>query len=163
MLKNRRYIVFGVVLLLFVCLILLLAQCQGKSATGIPNKVLKADEGAVNWEGEQNLAEPQTSGTIAIPGFSKLTFGADHLQQQVNFYNPATNNCLFLMSLYVEEELYWQSGYVEAGKGYYQIELSDCIPAGLYDAELRIRCFRESGQELNSAKVTFDLTVLEDN
>ena len=161
--KNRRYLVFGVIISLVLSLILLLVQCHSEPGSVNTLGQLEADEGAVNWEGEQSLAAPQAPKTIAIPGFSKLSFVAGQLQQRVNFYNPESNNCLFLMSLYVEDELYWESGYVEAGKGYYSIELFNPIPVGLYDAELRIQCFRESGEALNSARVTFDLTVLEEN
>lgn len=66
------------------------------------------------------------------------------------------------MTLYVNGEPYWQSGYVEPGKGYYTLELSATIPVGEYEGELRIQCFKRSGTELNSARVTFDLHVLED-
>lgn len=160
--KKRRYIVFGVIISIVLCLTLLLAQCQKKTATDIPVWLPEADDGAVKWEGDQNLAKPHKAATIAIPGFNTLTFIADQKEQKVNFHNPDTNKCLFLMTLYVEGEVYWQSGYVEPGKGYYIIELVEGIPVGVYDSELRIQCFRMSGEELNSAKVTFELTVLEE-
>ena len=100
------------------------------------------------------------TGTIA--GFDELSFVADQKQQYVNFHNPEVNDCLFLMTLYVDGEPYWQSGYVEPGKGYYTIELSDPLPVGIYKGELRIQCFKANGTELNSAKVTFELTVQEE-
>ena len=161
--NKRRYIVFGVIISLILCLTLLLTQCRGESATDIPNRLLEVDEGAVQWEGEKNRPSDQTPGTIAIPGFDELTFVADQTQQYVNFHNPEVNDCLFLMTLYIQGEPYWQSGYVEPGKGYYTIELSATIPVGEYEGELRIQCFKRSGTELNSARVTFDLTVMEEN
>ena len=161
--KKRRYIVFGVIISLIACLTLLLVQCQREAATDVPNRLLEVDEGAVQWEGEKNRPSNQAPGMIAIPGFDELTFVADQKQQYVNFYNPEVNDCLFLMTLYVNGEPYWQSGYVEPGKGYYTIELSATIPAGEYSGELKIECFKTNGQELNSARVTFDLYVLEDN
>ena len=161
--KKRRYIVFGVIISLIACLTLLLVRCEGNPATDTPNRLLEVDEGAVQWEGDKNRPSNQTPGTIAIPGFDELTFIADQKQQYVNFHNPELNDCLFLMTLYVDGEPYWQSGYVEPGKGYYTIELSATIPVGEYSGELRIQCFKTNGQELNSARVTFDLYVLEDN
>ena len=161
--NKRRYIVFRVIISLILCLTLLLTQRRGESATDIPNRLLEVDEGAVQWEGEKNRPSDQTPGTIAIPGFDELTFVADQTQQYVNFHNPEVNDCLFLMTLYIQGEPYWQSGYVEPGKGYYTIELSATIPVGEYEGELRIQCFKRSGTELNSARVTFDLTVMEEN
>ncbi len=159
--KQKRYILFGVIALLILCLILLLVRCGNSYTQEAAREFLPADEGAVEWKGNQSLGEPHIPGSISIPGFSTLSFVADQTQQRVNFYNPETNNCMFLMSLYVEDELYWQSGYVEAGKGYYSIELYESLPTGEYAAMLQIQCFRASGEPLNSANVAFDLSVLE--
>ena len=158
---KRLYLLFGVIILLICALLLFLRCCDKGTPSDRPHTEIEADSNAVQWEGDKTSPNPQENGVIAIPGFETLQFKANELSQQVNFHNPETNNCLFLMTLYVEKEEYWQSGYVEPGKGYYNIELSKPLDAGEYKAELRIRCFRESGEELNSAKVTFDLTVLE--
>lgn len=84
--KKRRYIVFGVIISLIVCLTLLLVRCEGNPATDTPNRLLEVDEGAVQWEGDKNRPSNQTPGTIAIPGFDELTFIADQKQQYVNFH-----------------------------------------------------------------------------
>lgn len=160
--RKRRYLVFCMIISIILCLTLLLVRCQGNPATEIPNKLLEVDDGAVPWEGEKNRPSDQTPGTIAIPGFDELTFVADQTQQYVNFHNPEVNDCLFLMTLYIQGEAYWQSGYVEPGKGYYIIELSKPLPSSIYNAELRVQCFKPNGMELNSARVTFELTVQEE-
>lgn len=156
--KKRRYIILGVIVLLCLCLILLVRCNRGTQEP--PAGQLKADEGADAWNGPQSSVQ-LSPGSIAIPGFGALTFTADQTEQQVNFYNPKENNCWFLMTLYIEGREYWRSGYVEAGKGYYSINLTEGIPAGTYDAELHIRCFRPSGEALNSARVSFRLSVME--
>lgn len=161
--KTRKYLLFGVIVLLVVGLILCLLHCQRGGSSISPVEPLDADEGAVAWEGTQNLADPHETGGIAIPGFDRLTFTADATEQKVNFYNPEGNDCLFLMALYVNDGLYWQSGYVEPGKGYYNITLSEGLPAGLYDAALQVQCYKQSGEALNSAKIEFELTVTEAN
>lgn len=158
---NRRWLLFGVIIFLFCALILLLRCCNADTAPHNPCSGIEADEGAVNWEGNKNPSDTKQEGAIAVPGFESLTFKANQVKQHVNFHNPETNNCFFLMTLYVEGKEYWKSGYVEAGKGYYSIELYEPISAGEYDAELLVRCFRSTGAELNSARIEFDLTVLE--
>lgn len=161
--KSRTYLLFGVIVLLVVGLILCLTKCQYDGSKNSPIEPLEADEGAVAWEGNQSLSGPQRIDGIAIPGFDRLTFAAGATGQRVNFYNPEVNSCLFLMSLYVEDALYWQSGYVEPGKGYYTIELTESLPEGVYDAALLVQCFRQSGEALNSARIEFELTVTEAN
>lgn len=125
-----------------------------------PTTPLSTDNNASSWNGEQNLNEPTTdTPQIAIPGITSLVFHADTTEQKVNFYNPEENDCLFLMRLYVNDKCYWESGYVESGKGYYTITLSEPIPLGTYTAHLQVQCFKEDGTALNSANVEFNLNV----
>ena len=99
------------------------------------------------------------SGQIEIPGFETLVFAKNQKSQKVNFYNPEKNNCLFKMSLFVEDIEYWESGYVSPGKGYYNIELTDKLESGRYDAYLLYNCYKEDGTKLNGAEVQFELIV----
>lgn len=161
--KHRKYIMFGVIaLLLFGLGLYLVLRSPTNSGNGLSTP-LKLDESAVVWDGNQNLRIPHEKGGIAIPGFDTLTFTANTTAQRVNFYNPEENSCLFLMTLYVGDAQYWQSGYVEPGKGYYDIELSESLSAGEYDAALLVQCYQQSGEALNSARIEFDLTVMEVN
>lgn len=121
---------------------------------------LPADDNASEWNGNQDLNKPATdSPKIGIPGITSLVFNADTTEQKVNFYNPAENDCMFLMSLFVDDKCYWESGYVEPGKGYYDISLSEVIPSGNYNAYLKVQCFKQDGTALNSANVEFNLSV----
>ena len=104
---NRRWLLFGVVIFLFCALILLLRCCNADTTPQGPCNGLVADEGAVDWEGNKTATETQQEGAIAIPGFDELTFKANQIYQHVNFHNPETNNCYFLMTLYVENEEYY--------------------------------------------------------
>lgn len=122
---------------------------------------MQQDVNAVRWNGIQTLPQQagQQSGT-AIPGFDKLAFYADELTQKVNFYNPQENHCYFKMSLFVEDDLLWQSGYVAPGCGFYEIILNHGIQQGSYNGFLKIECFSYDGEVLNSAKVHFELMVI---
>lgn len=126
---------------------------------------LSVDDKADRWNGEQELPKASFGETpaIAIPGFNEMVFIANQKTQDVNFYNPEINNCLFLMSLYVDEELLWQSGYIKPGDCYYQIELNKTIDASTVSKNgcLRIQCYKMDGTELNSAKINFNLLVIE--
>lgn len=151
-----KKVLYGIILILLVLLCIFLYFNGAHSNKQTPT----ADGLATEWSGEQKLPTESTSiPMIAIPGISKLVFKADTTEQKVNFYNPEENNCLFLMSLYVADTCYWNSGYVEAGKGFYEITLSQPIPKGNYGAFLQIRCFTKDGTELNSANVSFELIV----
>lgn len=126
----------------------------------LPEHSLLTDDSAEEWTGEKDLYNPQEEvPTIEIPGITSLVFQPESTKQNVNFYNPEINNCLFKMTLYVDNAECWQSGYVEPGKGFYEIELSESLEVGSYDAYLLIECFKENGLPLNGAHVDFNLIV----
>lgn len=162
--KNKQTIV--IVSLILLCLLLMVnlivVTTNHKSET--PDSTLPIDSNAEEWNGNQELPKASLgdNAAIVIPGFNELVFIADQTKQQVNFYNPEINDCLFLMSLYVDDELLWQSGYVKPGDGYYEIELSRALPEDeiFKNGCLRIQCYKLDGTTLNSARVNFKLTVV---
>lgn len=160
--NKKKYICAAILLLILALVLCLIFRACGRTDD---NPTLTIDDYAVEWDGNQLLpqASPGTKG-IVIPGFDSLTFTANQTTQAVNFHNPAENeNRLFLMMLYVEDDLLWQSGYVPAGKGYYKIDLEKPLVAGDYQAYLRILVYTEDAVQLNGAKIEFDLHVQEAN
>lgn len=158
--KKRLYISLIVSLSLLLFGAVLYIVCSPT----IDKTFLPTDKNAVEYEGDRPSHRLQTGQKgIAIPGFDTLVFLANQVNQKVNFFNPVGNDCLFLMTLYVNDAPLWQSGYCAAGTGYYNIELTEPLEPGEYSAHLKIQCFRNDGTELNGAKVEFGLTVQEDN
>lgn len=160
-----RIIIFILVSLLIAAIIYILLnlrQCGGVIPSTNHVSTIATDDEAVDFDGNHQTAQlPKGQSGIAIPGFNTLAFFSNETIQKVNFYNPKENNCLFKMSLVVDSKTYWQSGYVEPGKGYYQIKLSEPIPKGSYDnALLLIECVKRDSTPLNSANVQFKLEVI---
>ena len=154
--------------LLIICCLLLLLLCSFIIVfffKGTGNKILlPKDNSAEEWNGDQKLPSGEKSDekTIKIPGISSLVFIANQKEQKVNFYNPKENTCLFRMTLYIEENPYWQSGYIDPGKGYYSIALDNVLKSGDYNGYLLIECFKDNGTALNNAKVEFQLKVVDE-
>lgn len=128
------------------------------------NHLLDGDINASEWQGNQYIKNPSADNAvaIAIPGWDYIYLKSNTTAQQVNFYNPEVNNCLFVMSLYIEDRLVWKSGYVEPGYGYYDIELTEVPLTGTYDGYLKIQCYEHNGQALNSAKINFIVYIQEE-
>ena len=157
---NKRLITIIIILLLLLIGALLYIFIFKPHNNTSP--ILPEDESAVEWQGEQPPNRlPTGQEGIAIPGFKSLVFIANEKSQKVNFFNPESNDCLFLMTLYVNDSALWKSGYCRAGKGYYNIELNRELTAGEYPAYLKIQCFKNTGAELNGARVDFNLIVKE--
>jgi len=158
--KSKKIII---VLIIIIILLLIFGTAEVLRTHRTDNESLIKDDNATPWNGEQSLprAARAQGDVIAIPGFDELVFIERQKEQAVNFYNPEGNDCLFLMTLFVNEKQVWKSGYVAPGNGYYQIELADELSKGQYSGVLRIQCFKSDGSELNSAKVNFNLIVIE--
>lgn len=157
---KKKYII---IISAIVCVLLLLSgflifrSCD-KDEPNTPS--LPQDSNAVDWNGQQQLPGASGAGKICIPGFDSLVFLAGQTKQKVNFYNPAVNkDRLFLMTLYIDNSVYWKSGYCPSGSGYYDIELSEPLPEGEYSGYLKIQVFKPDGKEVNGAKVAFNLLV----
>ena len=146
-------------ILLLLSIFLLLRSCNNESKK--PSS-LPQDSDAADWNGNQNIDNyyGEKAPGIAIPGFDSLILVANQTRQNVNFHNPEKNDCLFLIGLYINNKLMWESnGYIAPGKGYYNIELTEELPEGNYVGYLYYRCFYSNGTELNSAKVELNVIV----
>ena len=143
---------------LIICIILILlsiiAVCRSI------NESIDTDTNSVRWIGyketESLRSEPSS---ISIPGFDYLVLCADLTTQKVNIYNPDINECLMIFTLSADDKIIWQSGYCKPGDGYYEIELSEPLEAGVYNGTLLNECFTMNGERLNSAFIHFSLVV----
>lgn len=162
--KKRNKLIIPVVVLLITCLVLVIAlfsKCSSKQ----PAQNISPDDSAVTWNGEQSISKPTVDNkpAIAIPGIKEMTFIANQKEQKVNLQNPQINDCYFQMNLYAEDELIWKSGNVSPGNGYYDIKLNKSLSEGERQGYLLIKCYKQDGTELNSAKVKFKIIVIPSN
>ena len=110
------------------------------------------------WHGKQAIEHQTEVKQIAIPGIDKLYFVANQTEQQVNIYNPDTNDCSIKFTLEVDGETLWQSAECSPGYGFYTINLSKPLETGTYKGTLLHECSR-NGKELNSARMNIDIIV----
>jgi len=149
--KSKLLIIAAIVALiaLIVVIILSLRGCEklSNSLQTVP------DENAVIWDGEQFITNPNadTYKGSYIPGFDVLNLVADSKSQKVNFYNPESNTCNFMMFLFIENELVWRSGYVKPGYGFYEIELSHEFTARETTGILKVECYSAEGNQLTKS------------
>ena len=98
--------------------------------------------------------------SIAIPGYEAIPLKAGQNEQSVSFYNPARNDCYFVVSLILTGEELFSSEPIAPGEELHNIYLAQPLAAGVYyDVRLRYRSFDlNSMEELNGAEV---VTILE--
>ena len=114
--KSKRVMIIVIVVLV---LLLIFGAEEVLCTHRTDKESLIKDDNAIPWNGEQSLprAARAQGNAIAIPGFDELVFIEKEKKQAVNFYNPESNDCLFLMTLLVNDKQVWKSGYVAPGNG----------------------------------------------
>jgi hypothetical protein len=105
---------------------------------------------------------PDTSDTIAIPGFKKLTAEGQTLKAGA-ITNPEQNACYFVVTLIMPggAELY-RSTYLAPGQSLGDVEMLVPLAAKSYeDVTARYSCYTmDELQPLNGADIAFTLEVL---
>lgn len=155
--KKKCFLVIICIVILLLIAFIFLSGRKGKTE----NPLLPIDELAEKWKGNQDLPSEGENKQIDVPGFKSLVFISNQTSQKVNFYNPSENDCLFKLTLYADDKQLWESGYIQPSDGYYDIEISDPLDNGEYEGKLIYQCCKEDGTQLNSAVVSFKLTVKE--
>jgi hypothetical protein len=123
-----------------------------------------ADNHAVDWE-ETWSAEVSFSNAgseeAVFPGYTSLSLKANQTGQSIDLYNPAVNDCYFVISLLLPDgTAIWKSGLISPGQGLHEITLARTIPAGLYEnSTLKYECFKMNDEltPLQGGEVTLVL------
>ncbi len=163
--KKKAIALAAIALLLVIGGVMLGMQLVNQNEPSISAVTPDLDENAVDWEGEIPVVQgDKEQEGIAIPGYKVIGLKADQREQQVNFYNPQVNDCYFVISLLLEDgtEL-WKSKLIVPGKGLYEIELNQTLPAGTYENSiLKYECYAmdDNLSELNGGEVQLTLEVV---
>ncbi len=157
----------------FVIIIILLALLVAVGGYLIVNQIndkpeYQGSSGSVDAEASEwddGLSAPsEIEGRILVPGYSgaKMQAGATTLTLRIG--NPAENTCYLQATLQLEDgTVLYESGLIEPGKGFDQIELNQTLEAGSYDAFVHYQGYSmdDEPQILNSCDSAFTLTVTE--
>lgn len=147
-------------LIIVIILILLLFKCcssnrgtepppSDNTRTSEPNKTLDF----IPAEGNEN-------GIITIPGYAGIIFQHGTLNQNTDLHNPETNNCLFVISLYLSDDtLIFKSDYVKPGETLSEITLLQTLEKGIYkNCKLVYNCYSLDGKtQFNGSNQTIEI------
>ncbi len=142
-----------IIFLLFLVLLLLLAQCSLKKMnTPVFNPEIEVQE-----EISQSVKEKK--GEIKIKGFTSMAVSKETGKATVLFENPEENDCYFVFSVYLNSgTLLYKSKMLPPGRQIRQITFDEILPEGEYQGYVLIDTYNmESGNPLNKGK--FNITI----
>ena len=125
---------------------------------------LDIDPGADDWNGEKlpDKTDDAPAAGIKIPGYPSITLPKDQKTVNVALLNPEGNPCYFTFEIVLKgtgESLY-KSKLVPPGKAITQITMARALPAGEYDATIKITTTSVAdGSAMNGANVETVLIV----
>lgn len=120
----------------------------------------KRESNGILWNGKQTIETNYEQSSIAIPGFTKISFEANSTNQKINLYNPDTNTCSMDFSILMPDgSVLWSEENIQPGYGLYDIQLNKELEKGTYEeCTFTIRCYKD-GVELNGCNIAFTLYV----
>ena len=157
-----------IVLLLLIVGVVILALKRNHWFVSAPESSqtgsLDIDENAGDWNGEKlpDKTDDAPAAGIKIPGYPSITLPKDQKTVNVALLNPEGNPCYFTFEIVLKgtgESLY-KSKLVPPGKAITQITMARALPAGEYDATIKITTTSlEDGSVMNGANVETVLIV----
>lgn len=146
-----------------ITILILLLIIAGIVIAVLVNKHPKQSSSEENNPTAETTEVEKLTDSIAIPGFSQLTFQADQCEQEIALSNPAENFCYFKISLILEDgTVIWESDLVEPGEQSEPITLLQPLNAGTYEnVTVHYDCFEMDNDltELNSGEIKITLYV----
>ena len=161
--KKKRY--WTLLVLLIVILIAGIAAAVYFSRQKDPetggNAYVDADASA--WDDGIDTEEPrEITENILVPGYSGAEMKAGDTTLSLRIGNPEENTCYLQATLQLEDgTVLYESGLLEPGTGFEQIELNQTLEAGTYEALVHYQWYSmdEERSELNASDSAFTLTV----
>ena len=160
------HIVIGVVAAVIVITAAVLFGLQQRPTQAESGFTPDLQEGTSAWSGDTLPDKtPENSGEavgIKIPGYPSISMPANQQDVEVALLNPEGNPCYFTFELVLTDtdEVLYTSKQVEPGQMITNITLNRALPAGQYNAELRITTASlQDGSAMNGANVVTVLDV----
>ena len=125
---------------------------------------LDIDENAGDWNGEKlpDTTDNAPAAGIKIPGYPSITLPKNQKTVNVALVNPNGNPCYFTFEIVLKDtgESLYKSKLVPPGKAITEITMSEALPAGEYDATIKITTTSVAdGSAMNGANVETVLIV----
>ncbi len=97
---------------------------------------------------------------ITIPGYTGIYLQHGTKSQTVDLYNPESNNCYFVISIYLSNDTrIFQSDYIRPGEHITDIEITQELQKGIYkNCRLVYECFSlDTKTQLNGSSQNIEI------
>lgn len=167
--KKDKYIVILIILIVLLigvaAYFIFLASKDKSSDSNDDKKTGSAyvDPNASAWDDGIDSSKEEIEGKILVPGYSGAQLKSGEKVLKLSVGNPKENSCYLKATLQLEDgTVLFESDLLEPGTGYEQIELTQTLEPGKYNAFVRYQGYTMDEQQakLNSCDSAFTLSVV---
>lgn len=170
--KSKALLIVIILAAIAAVIVCVWMMTRPKDAGKTEDRTAYLDPNAQNWgvdipqTMEEEAKAAEEGNQILIPGYSWAEMNAGDQTLSISIGNPEKNTCYLQAALIVKvdgtEKKLYESGLLEPGKGVSEVELTETLPAGDYDALIRFQAYTlDNKSELNSIDSAFKLYVAE--
>ncbi len=161
--KKRTYWILLIVLLIVLAAGIAAAVLLSRQKDTQTSGNASVDPNASAWDDGVESGTPQSiEENILVPGYSGAEMKAGDTTLNLRIGNPEENTCYLQATLELTDgTVLYESGLLEPGTGFEQIELNQTLEAGTYEALVHYQGYsmEEEPQQLNASDSAFTLTV----
>ncbi len=152
--KHKKLILFVLLTLISIIIAFLLFLSCGQYANP-----------ATDSKTSENTTLDFTAGSgkgenITIPAVTGVDFKANQLKQIVDFENPESNRCYFVMELFLSDGTrIWKSDYIKPAQKITEITLNQKLKQGVYrNCQLKYSCYAlNDKKQLNGGQARLEI------
>lgn len=162
--RDRRdilLIVFAVIALLAIAVAVWALVTMNKNVKQSSAESAPAEQIAPAPTPEPTPTPEPLTNSIALPQMAWINLDADKTEQAKTFTNPAENFAQFRVTIFMDEEVLWQSTFLKPGETSAPMVLAHPLSPGEYDANLIYECVTNDAAKtpLNGANSPIKLRV----
>lgn len=161
--KKKKYIILLIVLAVILLAGIAAAVYFSRQQEPKMGGNAYIDPNASEWDDGIEPEEPEgITDNILVPGYSGAEMKAGDTMLNLSIGNPEENTCYLQATLQLEDgTVLYESGLLEPGTGFKQIELNQTLEAGTYEALVHYQGYSmdEEQSQLNGVDSAFTLTV----
>ena len=154
---------FRTILVFFICLFIGLCGFLAiRLLTLHDNEYINTRAIVFDEDAEDIVPETNHALQTIIPCWDSMVFKANTVEQDVNFYNPESNNGInFKIKMMTGDNVIYESDLIAPGKSIKHIQITKPMQPQYISAYILYECYANDGTKLNGSKMNFTLKVEE--
>lgn len=153
--KHKKLILFVFLVLIIIIITFLLFRSCGQCSSPATDNSTISENKTLDYTAGINKEDK-----ITLPAVTGVDFKANQLKQSVDFNNPESNRCYFVLELFLSDGTkLWKSDYIKPAQKITELTLNQKLKPGLYrNCQLKYNCYTLTDKkQLNGGQARLEI------